>query len=246
MNKIFFDELDSTNLYAKNNIENLEDKSIIYCNKQSLGRGRFNRKWVSSKSDNIYLSFVLKPYFKDVNQAPIINITQYLSLVLAKMLQDYNIEPEIKWPNDVLVNNKKISGILAESIWKNNKFKGIILGIGVNLNLEESDLDLIDQEATSLNLLLNRPINRDSFLDDLVNNFFKNYNKFLTYGFELIKREYLSFLNIIGRKVCVKIINDNVIGIVESLNENGTISVMDENDGYLKIVNIGDLTCLNS
>ncbi len=112
MQLFYFEILESTNLFAKKNIEKFDDKSIIYCDFQTNGRGRFDRKWLSNKKDNIFLSFILKPHYNNVLNLPIVNLTQYLCVVLAKVFVSYNVKPQIKWPNDILINEHKISGIL--------------------------------------------------------------------------------------------------------------------------------------
>ena len=135
MELLFLDKVDSTNKFAKEHLAELRDKTIVYSALQTAGRGRMQRKWNSNSGDNIYASIVLKPSkeLKEVYS----NLTQYLSLVLAETIEDYNIYPQIKWPNDVRINGKKISGILAESVIVKNELKGIILGFGVNLNCKK-------------------------------------------------------------------------------------------------------------
>ena len=110
MEIIHLEEIGSTNEYVKNNITNLNDKSVVYADRQISGHGRLGRTWVDTGDENLYLTFVLKP-FKEMN--PIYaNLTQYLSLILCYVLEEeYNLKPQIKWPNDVLVNNKKMDYI---------------------------------------------------------------------------------------------------------------------------------------
>ena len=122
MKKIYLSEVDSTNLYAKSNIENLADKSIVHAANQTAGRGRLQRTWVNLGEGNLFLTFVLKPSnsFNEVYS----NLTQYLSVVLCKILEEYGLKPQIKWPNDVLINGKKIAGILSETVMQGSLFKG--------------------------------------------------------------------------------------------------------------------------
>ena len=156
MDFIYLEEIDSTNKFAKEHLSELKDRTTIYANVQSAGRGRLERKWVTNSGKNIYASIVLKPSkdLKDVYS----NLTQYLSLVLSEVIEEYtspyNVYAKIKWPNDVRINGKKISGILAESAIEKGELKGIILGFGVNINCSKEDLEKIDQPATSLNIEL--------------------------------------------------------------------------------------------
>ena len=103
MKFVFLEEIDSTNKYVKENLEELADKTVVYANSQTAGRGRMQRVWNSNSGDNIYASIVLKPSteLKEVYS----NLTQYLSLTLTEVFEQYNVFPTIKWPNDVYVNN---------------------------------------------------------------------------------------------------------------------------------------------
>ena len=172
MELLYLETVDSTNKYAKENLANFNDKTLIYADYQTAGRGRLNRKWESNSGDNLYASIVLKPSkeLKEIYS----NLTQYLSLVLAETIEEYlnseaNIYPKIKWPNDVRINGKKISGILAESVLEKGALEGIILGFGVNLNCCQKDLEKIDQPATSLNLETGMEIDRDLFIKKVIN-----------------------------------------------------------------------------
>lgn len=119
MNLLKFDFIDSTNTYGVKNFDDLEDKTIITANEQTAGKGRFERVWVSKNCENIYLSFVLKPQNKNY----LSNLTQYLSAAAAKVIETYGITPEIKWPNDVLVNGKKYAGFCVKVYLKKTSSK---------------------------------------------------------------------------------------------------------------------------
>lgn len=243
MNLFYFETLDSTNLFAKKNIDKFDDKSVIYCDFQTNGRGRFDRKWLSCRKDNIFLSFVLKPQEKNLSKLPLANLTQYLCVVLAKVFETYNVSPQIKWPNDVLINEHKISGILAECVWSAKDFKGLILGVGVNLNYQKEDFKNLNQKATSLNLETGQKINRDVFLKKLVDEFFKNYDDFLQIGFSLIKKEYVERFLYLNREICVNILNNKINGKIKTINDDGTLDIVEKETLCVRRVNIGDLTC---
>lgn len=234
--KIEFNTIDSTNTWAVNNIEKLEDKTVILSEIQTDGQGRFNRKWISNIPKNIYCTIVLKP--KNYNTAP--NITQYLSVIICKTLEKYNVIPKIKWPNDVQINNKKIAGILCKSITRGNNIKGLVLGFGINLNMSENNLKLIDQPATSLNIELQKEIDKNYFIDTLLKAFFNEYEKFLNNGFIYIKDEYEKRQNFFNRKV--KIINNmkEEICTAKKIDDKGNLIVIDH-DKKEKSIITGDL-----
>ena len=190
-----YKKLNSTNKFALENINSLPDNSIISADIQDAGRGRFDRKWISDKPNNCYISFVLKPDLKFQKNFP--NLTQYLSIVLCETLEAYGIEPNIKWPNDVLVNNQKIAGILSEMSISAKGFNGIVLGIGVNLNLSKSDLEDINIPATSLNLETSKSINKELFINSLCDNFYAGYELLLKNGFSHFRAKYIHYCNFI-------------------------------------------------
>lgn len=236
LREIFLENIDSTNLWAKTNIEELEDKTIVFAGAQTQGRGRLQRKWVDLGKGNLFMSIVLKP---DKNYEHYANLTQYLSVTLCKTLEEYGIKPEIKWPNDVLVNGKKIAGILAETSVKGTKFKGLVLGIGVNLNAQEKDFSKIDKKVTSLNLEVGETIDMVEFKNKLVTSFFKDYNQFLEEGFKFIKRDYLARANFLDKELCVALINETKTGVASGITDKGELILT--NNGNEFILNIGDI-----
>ena len=238
MELLFLDTVDSTNKFAKENLVELKDKTIVYSALQTAGRGRMQRKWISNLGDNIYASIVLKPSkeLKEVYS----NLTQYLSLVLAEAIEDYNIYPKIKWPNDLRINCKKISGILAESVIEKNELKGIILGFGVNLNCKREDLEKIDQPATSLNLETGLVINREKFLKNVIDKFCLRYNNFIEEGFLLIREDYLRRAEFLNTPVTVKVFDKEVSGIAVDITEQGALKIVDENKKE-HVLLIGDI-----
>jgi BirA family biotin operon repressor/biotin-[acetyl-CoA-carboxylase] ligase len=234
MNIIKFDVIDSTNTWALENFDKLEDKTLVSANMQTNGRGRFQRVWVSEDCENIYLSFVLKPEKTDY----IANLTQYLSVVTAKVLKNFGIPAQIKWANDVLVNNKKIAGILCESSMKNNVIEGVVLGIGINLNMPAHIIEKIDKPATSLSLEIEKNVDKEDFLNKLVEEFFKDYDEMIEKGFSFIKSDYLGFANFLGKPV--KINTQTSCYYAKSINSSGNLIVIDE-DGNEKTILSGDL-----
>lgn len=239
MNIITFEQLNSTNTYCKENIETLDDKTIVVADFQTSGYGRFNRSWVDLGTENIYMTFVLKP--SEELSVVYANLTQYLSLCLCKILEEFNLTPKIKWPNDVLLSEKKVCGILAESVIKGGKLKGIVLGIGVNLNASKENLDNIDRPATSLNIELYHPINKDDFMQKLISQFFLNYDEFLEKGFILIKNDYenRSFLTKSTEEIKIAIFNNIKSGFFEGFDRNGNLLL--KSDFVTEKINMGEL-----
>ena len=239
MNIIQLEEVSSTNLFAKENLDSFEDKTVIIAISQTSGRGRFDRKWVDLGEGNLFMTIVLKPSnsFEEVYA----NLTQYLSVVLTKILEEYGLSPKIKWPNDVLVNDAKISGILCETVMQGTNFKGLVLGIGVNLNADKGDLKQIKEKvATALNIELEREyVDKNLFTEKLLNEFFKNYEEFLKQGFLMIKKEYIERCNFLGKEISVKVFNDKKSGIAKTINDNGELVIEKNNKEF--ILTMGDI-----
>lgn len=233
-----YDKLNSTNKFSLENIKKIEKNTVIRAKIQENGRGRFDRKWISDKENNCYISFVLKPDIKYKLNFP--NLTQYLSVILCRELTNYGLIPSIKWPNDVQINGKKIAGILSEISFNQSKLNGIILGIGVNLNLTEEDIRNIDIPATSLNIETGKNINSEIFIEGLSNSFFKEYESFIQKGFRQIRAEYISYCNFIGKEIKIKNPEVQTLGIALNVCADGMLEILDKNNEIKKIIS-GDV-----
>ena len=238
MREIRLEAIDSTNSYAKLHIDDLADRSVVHALRQTSGRGRLNRSWVDLGEGNLFLSIVLKP--SDVFNEVYTHLTQYLSVCLCKVLSQYGVEAQIKWPNDVLIDGKKIAGILSESVIQGGRFKGVILGIGVNLNAKANDiLNIPDKVATSLNIEVGKNVDADCFRKQLLDVFFFNYENFLSMGFEMIKNDYISRNCFIGKDINIQVFDRIESGFAKSVNDKGEL-VLRKDDEDL-VLTIGDI-----
>lgn len=128
-NIVSFSELPSTNKYAVENINKLPAGSIVWALKQSAGYGRFKRDW-SSPEGGIWFSVVFKPtQLQDPNI-----YTKLLSVSVAEILQEIGFEARIKWPNDILIDDKKVAGILTQTVFAGRELRGIVVGVGLNVS----------------------------------------------------------------------------------------------------------------
>ena len=172
----FIEQIPSTNAYAKENLDKLPHLKIISADLQTKGHGQFERVWYSSNKNggNIYISIVFKP--KELKNLD--KLTQFGSLKAGETLIEYGLKPTYKYPNDILIENRKICGILAESVFLGNTFKGAVLGIGINLNLDEDELKNIDIPATSIYFETKKRINKIEFLNRLLDNLIRESEDF--------------------------------------------------------------------
>ena len=238
MKFLFKEELNSTNAYAKEHMSKLDDMTFLYCNRQTGGKGRLNRVWVSDNEQNIYLTIILKPESPDY---PYINLTQYLCVTACEVLKQYGVEPRIKWPNDILINGRKIAGILAQTSTTGQKINGVALGIGINLNSDKKEMEKIDKPATSLNLEIGKSVDRDEFLQKLAQEFEKGYKTFVTKGFETIENEYMSLACFINKEITVNVSDKSLVGTAKSLTKDGALILCDNKTKQELVITMGEI-----
>lgn len=239
MSIIRLKETESTNLYAKEHLAQLPDRTVIIAERQTHGRGRFERSWIDLGGDNLFMTIVLKPC--DVFSQVYPNLTQYLSLCVCNVLESYGLSPKIKWPNDVLIDGKKICGILSETVTQGEKLKGIVLGIGVNINSDEKSLSkIVDKEATALNIELDEEyIDIDLFTEKLINGFFRFYDEFLKSGFIMIKDEYVQRAFFLNKPVSVQVFNEIKSGVADCITDSGELIL--KKDNKETVLTMGDI-----
>ena len=238
MKFLYLEEIDSTNKYAKQNIISIEDMTVVYTSKQTAGRGRLQRQWNYVGENNIYASIVLKPSkeLKEIYS----NLTQYLCVILAEVFEEYGVIPKIKWPNDIRINGKKISGILAESVINGNALEGIILGFGINLNCKKDIVENINQPATSLNLETFKEIDSKDFLKKVIDKFCLRYNKFIEEGFLLIREDYIRRAEFLNTPVTVRVYDREISGLATDVTKTGALKIIDINNKE-HVLLIGDI-----
>ena len=125
-----FSTLPSTNTYCVENFDNYENQDIIMAEAQTAGKGRKGRKW-SSETGGLYFTIILKPSKIKVEQAS--SLTQIMAISVCKAVRNLGVKAYLKWPNDVLFKGKKFCGILSEAVTKNNILKGLVIGVGINI-----------------------------------------------------------------------------------------------------------------
>lgn len=176
----YYDTIDSTNKEAKK-IAPLEDEgTLVIAEEQIEGKGRLGRNWISPKGKGIWMSIVLKP---DVEPFKVGAITLLAAAALYNGLKNMGIDSEIKWPNDILIKGKKVSGILTEMSAELNMLNYIVMGIGINVNLEEDDIpEELKEKATSIKIDQKKAIDRKELLANILNEFEKLYVPFRDSG----------------------------------------------------------------
>ena len=213
---IHFDEIDSTNNYLKNSYPLLDNFTIVSADYQSKGKGRNDRIWESNKGSNLMFSILIKdPKLIEISSL----LSLYAAVEVSKLLESYHINNvSIKWPNDVLVNDQKICGILLEGQLPNY----VVIGIGLNVNQKQFPSNL-RRPATSMANELNKDINLEELKETLFANIVNNFNK-------LNKDDYLSYFNnhnyLLNKRVKVDINNQTFIGEVVGTDKNFNLQVL--------------------
>ena len=181
MKQIHFASIDSTNTYAKNCRNELPQDEItcIGADEQTAGHGKFNRPWLSPKGVNIYATFFFT-LPKDTKQVTC--LAQVMAASVTKVLIQENIEPKIKWPNDLQLNGKKLCGVLCELVFQSETI-AVILGFGVNVNMEATELQTIGQPATSLKIETGKTWDKEELLKKIQMQFEQDLLVFKENGF---------------------------------------------------------------
>lgn len=180
-NVIYYDSIGSTNSRAKELAESgQEHGTVIISEEQTLGRGRLGRNWVSPKYKGIWMSIILRP---DIITENISQITLLGAAAVQKAIMKMGIKTSIKWPNDIVLNSKKVCGILTEMSGEVDHINYLIMGIGINVNLEEEDLpEELKDVATSLTLGSGKYVERKLLLANVLNIFEELYSDFVQNG----------------------------------------------------------------
>ena len=180
-----FDTISSTNDYLLRKEKNKnKDIKICIAEEQTKGRGRRGKSWISPKFKNIYFS--LNSYLKKEDLS---GLSIAVALSVSEVLNKINVMSLIKWPNDLLVGNKKICGILIETA-KVGELTKVVIGIGINVNMEYSEL--IDQEWTSIKLEKKQSVDRNSIITEMINQLCITLNKFEQEEFDYFLNKFTS------------------------------------------------------
>jgi len=226
---LYFNEVDSTNKVALT--IDAPDKSVIIAKTQTSGRGRLGRIW-NSGGDGIYITILLKP--KEFNEH-FSCLTLLTGIAVARVIED----SLIKWPNDIVVNGKKVSGILVEGTFNGGDLTRIAVGIGINVNDKSFSNELKDK-ATSLFIIKGKKQNKEEIIGKVLKEFFGLYEVFLKDGFPAIKKEYVEKSATLGREVLIIKDNEKKLGNVIDITENGELIA--KIDDKIEILNSGEVS----
>ncbi len=238
-----FDILDSTNSEALRQAKLGADEGLcIVARQQTAGRGRHGRTWVSERDAGVYLSVVLRPQL-ETHDLPLITLMS--GVAVHDALREFGMQPDIKWVNDVLVNEKKIAGILAEAT-ETPDGVAVVSGIGINLTSANFPPDLV-ATATSVEDSSPAAVTRDELIEVLTGRLSHFYEMLQTKNgpAEIIEnwRQRSSYFS--GKLVRVVLENETVTGTTDGLEKNGALRVK-RGDGTVVVLQTGDIERLRA
>lgn len=208
-NKILkFEATESTNNFLKINQNSLEHGTIVQSNTQTHGRGRNNHTWMS-ENGNLYFSILLK---EGINRFLIFDNLVKTSVAIIRLLREFNIKGRIKYPNDILVEDKKICGILTES-YGSLDIQYLVIGIGININ--QQDFKSLRNKATSFKI----ENNKEYLLEEVLDKFINHYNKLESEDYELVFKEYITSSMVVGKKILL----DSKQFLIKGIHKNGNL-----------------------
>lgn len=240
-NIIHFDTIDSTNTKAKELAsKGAEDGTLVISEEQISGRGRFDRRWSSPKFKGIWMSIILRPDIDPMNAA---TITLIGAAAVYEALKDFEIKSDIKWPNDIILNNKKLCGILTEMSSELNQINYLIIGIGVNVNISHEEFpEEIKAIATSLKSEMEHDFSRQQLTAAILNHFEKLYEIFiknndLSKVIDICRKN--SFL--IGKEIQLYNRGETITAKAVNISESGLL-VIEHKDGRIEEVLSGEVS----
>ena len=234
-------ETDSTNRLAKElAAQGWAEGSVVISEQQSKGRGRLGRSWFSPPGEGIYLSMILRPSISP-GDAPRITLLTGVALAEALRIQT-PMDAHVKWPNDILVGNRKLAGILTEISAEMDAIVYVVVGIGINVNNRQFPPELVNK-GTSIYLETAEECSRVNLLRTFFKYFEIYYERFLLEGFGPVLNRFRELCHIKGQKVQVDMAGRRTVGHVLDIDEEGHLVLQDLTGGVHRIFS-GSVTLL--
>jgi BirA family biotin operon repressor/biotin-[acetyl-CoA-carboxylase] ligase len=239
----FYQEVTSTNDLAKKFVDNnAPEGTVIIAEQQTAGRSRSNNDWASPEG-GIWMTLILKP---EVSLLEASKLTIVTGVAIAKTLHDnFNLDAGIKWPNDIMIGNKKICGILTEAVTDYDKLKAVLIGIGIDVNINTDDLpeDLHDI-TTTVNEESSEEIKRAEILNVFFRIFEEFYNEYKEGNFKHIIAEWRRLSSTTGNRVKVYKDGKAMIADAVGIDTQGAL-IVELDDGSLEKIISGECKIIN-
>jgi BirA family biotin operon repressor/biotin-[acetyl-CoA-carboxylase] ligase len=235
-----FEETTSTNdVIEKLARDGVKEGVVVFAESQTKGRGRLGRKWISPARKGLWFSILLRP---DLRPQEATQLTVASATALRRAIfSETNLQPEIKWPNDILIHGRKVAGVLTELSAELDKIRYVILGIGIDVNLDAGEFPPeLKKIATSLKIETGETISRAELAVAILRELDHDYARIGGGKFPAVADEWESGCATIGKNVTVQIGDRKIHGCAESLDDDGALLVRTEH-GHLERVIGGDV-----
>lgn len=237
-NVIYYKEVDSTNTKIKELAKTAKEGLVVVADRQTAGRGRRGRTWESTEEGNLYMSVLLKPEL-EVTKAAMLTLVMAYSV--ANALQRWEIDVQIKWPNDLIMDKKKICGILTEMEVIDGQIDFIVVGVGLNLGQQVFSEEL-KEKATSIFAETGNQLDRENVLLAIMDVFEENYARFLeNKSLEFLMQDYNDLLVNRDKQVVVLDPAGEYEGYAQGISADGELQVL-RADGTITSVFAGEVS----
>ncbi len=240
---LLYETVDSTNTLASELAEEgATEGTVVVADSQVRGRGRLGRPWVSPSGVNVYMSIVLRPDMKP-KDATLLTIMASVGCATA-LRRATDLDITIKWPNDLMVSEKKLGGILIETRVAREKIEYAITGIGINVNMDSDVLpDVVKEVATSIKMETGRVFSRAEIIKEVLNEINDWYNVLKEKRHSELLSCWKQLTSTLGRNVEIVLDNETLQGLAESITDEGMLIVRLPS-GASRVVHYGDLRLL--
>ena len=241
---LVYDAVDSTNdltmsLAAK---EDITPGTVIIADRQTQGKGRLGRRWESPGGRNIYMSLLIRP---ELAPRDVTMLTVLAAVASTRTIQKAgNIPVTIKWPNDLVIDDKKLGGILTEVRADPDRINLAVIGIGININMQPADFsEELRSIATSVRSAAGRTVARNDIIIQLLREFEDWYGILIAEGKRPLLHAWRKHSSTLGREVMISINNTTLYGIAEDIDDNGML-LLKMHSGECRNISAGDITFL--
>ncbi len=234
-----FDEVGSTNDVAKTYaVKGVSEGTLVIAEKQVAGKGRLGRKWISP-CGGIWLSMILRPEISPIDAS---KITILAGVAVAKAIEiETGLKVQLKWPNDVLIDSKKVAGILTEMSAETDKINFVVVGLGVNTNFGLMAFpEELQGKVTTLKELLGAEVDRVILIKAILKEFEKVYFPLKEGGFKKVLSEWKNFCDMLGKNVKISVLDGEIEGEVFDIDEHGGL-LLKLFSGEMRTIYSGDV-----
>ncbi len=223
-----FDKIDSTNSHLlRLGEEGFPEGTVVVADEQTAGRGRFGRSWEGEPQASLLFSLLIRPYFLQEDEVSFLTFAAAVS-VAGAIEEVTHVHPQLKWPNDILLDGKKACGILLESSFDSSKLNHVVLGIGLNVN-QQSFSSAVSNKATSLSIFTGKNFDRDELLFAILTKFSLVYGALYKRDFYSIMKKWRERSIMPGRRITVSLAGKTIEGICDDVADDGALVVRTDN-----------------